>query len=382
MRFRKLLGTILKHGFFAVLLGMQVVSLYQDAISITNKMEWIIHILTDSLIISACVGEIGSLMVIDQFNILLTGKTPNFVDDVREESSSDFSVTYNGLFVMSFLHFAFMALYIIYAYTQNHIYKVILKVSLLAFVVFTVINVLSKFLKIKRLQPTTYFSKFSNPVFIPMIIFTIQLLVTRNSLVSFVFRNIYKPQNDTILILMLILVLCYFLAMAFCHFSNIYCLIGFAFVKKDIEKIENRIERMEEKNDKYEDDFRKTIEYVDETAEQSGIIKKIGLFFPFWFAHIKFYVLDRACAVLYLLSFVCFKTTKCLKGLLEPERMKINIVRFCCIFAVIELLALDIVLFICLESDAPCLKFFELFSTVIIIPVLLSWLSELKSKKA
>ncbi len=31
MRFRKLLGTILKHGFFAVLLGMQVVSLYQDA---------------------------------------------------------------------------------------------------------------------------------------------------------------------------------------------------------------------------------------------------------------------------------------------------------------------------------------------------------------
>lgn len=382
MRFRKLLGTILKYGFFAVLLSMQVVSLYQDAISITNKMEWIIHILTDSLIISACVGEIGSLMVIDQFNILLTGKTPNFVDDVREESSSDFSVTYNGLFVMSFFHFAFMALYIIYAYTQNHIYKVILKVSLLAFVVFTVINVLSKFLKMKRLQPTTYFSKFSNPVFIPMIIFTIQLLVTRNSLVSFVFRNIYKPQNDTILILTLILVLCYFLAIAFCHFSNIYCLIGFVFIKKDIEKIENKVKRLEEKDDKREEDFRKTIEHIDETAEQSGIIKRIGLSFSLWFAHVKFYVLDRVCAVLYLLSFVNFKITKCLKVLLEPEQIRINCIRFCCVFAVLELLVLDMVLFIFLDGDAPGLKFFELLSTVIIIPILLSWLSELKSKKS
>lgn len=38
------------------------------------------------------------------------------------------------------------------------------------------------------------------------------------------------------------------------------------------------------------------------------------------------------------------------------------------------------ILFIWLESDSLCLKFFELFSTVIIIPILLSWLAELKSK--
>jgi len=240
---------------------------------------------------------------------------------------------------------------------------------------------LSKFLNIKRLQPTTYFSKFSNPAFIPMIIFTIQLLVTRDSLVSFVFRNIYKPQNDTFLILTLVFVMCYSLAIAFCHFSNIYCLIGFVFVKKDIEKIENRVERLEEKTDKQDEDFRKAIKHIDETSEQSGIIKKIGLSFSLWFAHIKFYVLDRVCAVLYLLSFVNFKITKCLKDLLEPEQIRISCIRFCCIFAVLELLALDMALFIFLDSDAPSLKFFELFSTVIIIPILLSWLSELKSKK-
>lgn len=38
------------------------------------------------------------------------------------------------------------------------------------------------------------------------------------------------------------------------------------------------------------------------------------------------------------------------------------------------------ILFIYLKSDSPTLKFFELVSTVIIIPILLSWLTGLKSK--
>ena len=84
---------------------------------------------------------------------------------------------------------------------------------------------------------------------------------------------------------------------------------------------------------------------------------------------------------MYVLSFIRLEIIKHLNGLLEPERIKVNTIRFCGVTAVLELLALDMVLFIYLESNDPCLKFFELLSTVIIIPVLLSWLSELKSKK-
>ena len=88
----------------------------------------------------------------------------------------------------------------------------------------------------------------------------------------------------------------------------------------------------------------------------------------------------RRCAVLYLLSLFNLKITKLFNDLLEPVRIRINSIRFCLITAVLELLSLDFILFICLESDSPTLKFFELVSTVIIIPILLSWLTGLKSK--
>lgn len=58
---------------------------------------------------------------------------------------------------------------------------------------------------------------------------------------------------------------------------------------------------------------------------------------------------------------------------------KDNTIRFCLLIAMTELLVVDFLLFIYLENDSPCLKFFELMSTVFIIPILLSWLMELKS---
>ena len=44
---------------------------------------------------------------------------------------------------------------------------------------------------------------------------------------------------------------------------------------------------------------------------------------------------------------------------------------------VIELLLLDMVLFVYLGSEDSCARFFELFSTVVVIPILLSSLASL-----
>ena len=114
-----------------------------------------------------------------------------------------------------------------------------------------VAEILVLYLRAKNKCQDSIFSKLSNPAFLPMIICLIQFLVVRENLVGFVYRNICKPKNDISLILILIFVVCYFLAIAFCHFSNAYCLIGFWFARRDVNKIQRKNDFMQKKK-KYE----------------------------------------------------------------------------------------------------------------------------------
>lgn len=371
----------MKYGAFVVLLAMNIMSLHRGSTTVIDEMEYSVRIWTDALAISAIIGEIGSLMVLDQFNIMLTGKTLNFVDDIQQESSENVSVKYNGIIVGSLFFIGIMALYILNMYLQNKLLLITLNCFSIVFAILTVIYIMATYLKTKNVEPKSIFSKLSNPVFIPVIICMIQILVTRTNLVGLVFNNIYNPQNDIYLVLTIIIVLCYFIAVTFCHFSNIYCLIAFVFIKKDVGKIEKKFEYLREKEKNLEESLRGATQLVDDKVEQSGFIKSLGSVFFFLFTHIKMYIQGRIYAISYLLAFINLKTTKRLSTLLEPERIKINGIRFCCIMAVLELLSLNLLLSIYLEDDEPCLKFFELLSTVIIIPVLLSWVTELKSKK-
>ena len=152
-------------------------------------------------------------------------------------------------------------------------------------------------------------------------------------------------------------------------------------MRKDPNMIQKEIEHLQGEEKKREEDLRQATKYVDEQAEKVRFLKKIGLIVRFCFIHYKTYIQDRYYSAVYLLSFAKYKITKRFNGLLHPERIRINGIRFWWITAVWELLALDLLLFIYLDGDDPCLKFFELLSTVIIIPVLLSWLAELKAKK-
>lgn len=244
----------------------------------------------------------------------------------------------------------------------------------------TIVYIFAGYLKIKHMCPQSIFSKLSDPAILPAIISMIQILITRKNWVGYIYHSIYEPANDVLLTLGLIILLCYFLAVTFCYFSNIYCLIGFGFIKRDLGRIQRKIDRIQEKEEKQEALLRQTTKDIDEMGEQGNFIKKVGLIVPFLILHIKTYVQGRFCAASYLLSLLNFRIAKRFRGLLEPDRIKINGIRFCLITAVLELLSLDFILFIYLESNSPCLKFFELLSTVIIIPILLSWLAELKSK--
>lgn len=380
MERRNTLGTIAKYIPFIGMLVLYTMLLCKGITTIADEIDRNIHIWTNALVISAILGEIGSLLVIDRFNLLLTGKTPNIVDDIRDESSQDVAVMYNGMIGSTIILTAIIGFYILYTYTQNRLFLGISTIVATVFAICTAVYILAAYIKTKNEQ-SNFFSKLSNPVFLPVLICLIQLLVTRKKLVGFIYRNIYEPQGDIYLIVVLIIALCYLLAVAFCHYSNLYCLLGFVFLKKDPNIIQREIACLQEQDQKREEDLRQATKYVDEQAEKVRFIKKFILAGHFCFIHLKTYIQDRFYSAVYLLSFVKLKITKRFNGLLNRERIRINGIRFCWVTAVFELLALDLLLFIYLEGDDPCLKFFELLSTVIIIPVLLSWLAELKTKK-
>lgn len=379
MKSRNTFGAIVKYAPFIGMLIVYILPLWRG-VATAEGIDRNIHIWTNALCISAILGEIGSLLVIDRLNLLLTGKTPDIVNDILDESSQDVAVMYNGIIASTFMLTAIMGFYILYAYTQKRLFLAISTIVATILSIGTAIYILAAYVKIRSEQPNL-FSKLSNPVFLPVLICLIQLLVTRKKLVGFIYRNIYEPQSDIYLIAALVVVLCYFLTVAFCHYSNLYCLLGFVFLRKDPNMIQKEIEHLQGEEKKREEDLRQATKYVDEQAEKVRFLKKIGLIVRFCFIHYKTYIQDRYYSAVYLLSFAKYKITKRFNGLLHPERIRINGIRFCWITAVWELLALDLLLFIYLDGDDPCLKFFELLSTVIIIPVLLSWLAELKAKK-
>jgi len=381
MNYRKEIGALLKYLPLVLVLITFIAFLYQGAIMITDTMERNIDIATNSLRIVSIIGIIGSMMVLDQFNIMLMGKTSNFVEDFYEESGQDFAVKYSELFGDSiFIMIIFLA-YFLYAYTRNVLFLNISHIVAIVYATSAIIKILAMHIEIKTYQGHAVYNKLSNPITIPVLVFLMQLLVVQKNLVGVIWRNLYSPQNEVPFILSLIAVLCYLLFTAYSYFSNIYCLIGFAFVKRNIKKIQGKINLLLEERQKREMNLRNATKRIDEQTETVGLIKSYKLILEYCGAQIKNYIQERLCAILYLIKFAELEITKRLKVLLEPKQIKINSIRFLGMIAVLELLSLNLILFLYLETDSPCLKFFELLSTVIIIPVLLSWLSELKVKK-
>lgn len=381
MKLRKMIDALAKYVPFVSLLFIYTMSLYRDATTITDEMERGILVWTDVLMLSAIIGGICNLLVIDRFSRLVTGKIPNIVNDFVEQDSKEFSVSYNGLFVSAFLNTGLGILVILYLITEIRLFLICCTILVIIFVLGTVINVLAVYFQAKKEAKNPVLSKLLDPVILPMVVCMIQVLVTWRKTVGLVYQNLYAPQSTAFLILTLIVVLCYVLAMAFCHFSNIYCLIAFAFKRNDSKRIQAKINAVQEKNAKRKEALRQIAKYVDEKAEQVGFFKRCGLVFLFFYAHIKAYFQERYYAVSYLLSFGSLRLTTRLSGLLEAERIKNNGICFCEVTAVLELLLLDMLLFIYLGSKDPCSRFFELLSTVIIIPILLSSLANLKTNK-
>ena len=124
------------------------------------------------------------------------------------------------------------------------------------------------------------------------------------------------------------------------------------------------------------------LECIENELEESkfGFVGMCKQYVRISFLSVKLYCRQKWYSVLYLLRVAWMKVVSSLDNLIKPERIRISKIRFLEVTTVIELLLLDMVLFVYLGSEDSCARFFELFSTVVVIPILLSSLASLKER--
>lgn len=122
---RKMTGQHIIYLPFIVFLALAIYSLYLGVTTIDDDMERNVRVWKDALMISAILGEFGSLIVVNRFNLLLTGITPNLVRDLREKSGPELTTMYNSLFAYVVFMPILLALNILYIHTQLRLFLIL-----------------------------------------------------------------------------------------------------------------------------------------------------------------------------------------------------------------------------------------------------------------
>ena len=379
MHWKKDVGHLTPYLPFVSLLVLSVHSFYSGVTAIGDEMERSIRIWKDVLMINAVLEMLGGLIVANQINLLLTGTSLDPISDLFGSDSSEHAIMYNTIFSNFVIVNLLFLFNLLYSFTNVRIFSILISGFIFVWGISTIIYLIASCLRGGQLKSQSRTLGFVNLVIPSVIISMLQIFITQQRCVSFVYQSIYMPSNEWILALVLIITMIYFLAVAFCHFSNIYCFIGVRFIKLDSSIIRGKINDLQALEDQREISLRQMEEDLEKELEHARLLNKITLCIRFFAAHVKIYIQGRFYAVQYLLTILHYKITKHMGSMLNPDRLRINKIRFILITAMFELLTADFLLFIYLESDSPCLKFFELISTVFIIPILLSWLMEIKT---
>ncbi len=361
---------------------MTVLPLYMSMEVTSEEVEQTILILTSGLRLAVVVGIFENFLFIDIRGYREFGeKAPNVATDFVEKSSEKIAVSLNDICGVVLLTTLTVYLCIIYMHTKVRFFLACSMILSVCCLLSMIVIMLAFYFQSYYKGKSGTLPRLSNPELLTMLIELLLLAVTNESTVGAVYECLYDMKDTIQTILVIIVVLCYTLALAFCHFFNLYCLIAICFINQDGGKTQGRIDQVMQKNKKREDALRETTDYVDKKAEQVGLSGIFLLGFYYLYYQMRSYCLSRKYDIEYLFLLLKFKIIRLLGGLFEKDRLKINSIRFCEIMTVLELLLLDMFLFAYLGDSAICSRFFELLSTVIIIPILLSSLATLKSSK-
>lgn len=380
MKLNKVMGIFMKYFALVGMLGIYVFSLYRNIAACPDEAQQPVYLWRDALLISATLGLLGAMFALDKVSRLTTGNAQNMWDDIVRQDSKDVSVMFNGMIVAPLFMGVIILLTIAYLKTNHQLFAICATILGIIVTIFTVAKLLALYLRAREEKSFVRFSGFFDSIFLSPTICLLLLMITSRKTVGVIYWTLQEPENSVVLILSLIAVLVYVFAAVFCHFSNVYCIIAAAYTRKDPNRVQLKLDSLREKEEKRENSLRQAAEHLDKTVPQACICDKIALTCRFFRIHVVTYCQDWIYSLLYVLSFARLKVVQRLNKLLEKESVRINRLRFCEIAIVLELLVLDMLLFIYLGSNDPCSRFFDLLSTVIIIPILLSSLASLKRK--
>ena len=369
-------GSVFRYFPLICLMVIYSASLYRDITTDLGDKQ-VILVWKDALLLLTGAGLLGNLCALDKVGTLLTGKAHNLLDYVKESENED-AAAMNGLVACAVLATVLLVTVIVYGITG-------IRLFLICGTLFSVINTIALVAEmiavyLQSKQEKDLFAEMTNPIIIPMAInLLFAVLIINQSTVTWVYRNLHSPKSIN-LIVSLIVILIYFPTALFCHFCNIYYFIAVSYAKKKPEKIKMTINNLLVEKQRCEDTLRKEIENIDKLSAQSGSFKKISLIIQFFRCHLKAFWHIRISAIKYLRLYAKLSIANRFSSLLSADSIKVNIIRYFEIVVVAELVVLDMCLFLFLGSDNPSSRFFELLSTVIIIPILLSSITNLKKQ--
>ena len=379
MNSRTTMGIMLKYLPYVGFACMTAYFFYKKIIS-PNEDDSFVYVLRYGLLLLTEIALIGNLIVLDAITYSAIGKIQNFLNDIKDEDSKSFSESYNGLISLEFGSTCITILFILYVLTDMRLFLKICYIIMAIFAVTSIVGIITSYLESKSKDSSNIFSKMIELDFFPTIILIGLLMLTNNTTVRFVYENIYSPDNNASLIFSLLIVLCYIPAILFCYFLCIYNLLGLYFRNKDLAEIRFYLDYAKGKNYFLKKELKEATEYVDSQFEECDFKTECWLNVYYHYVHLKVYFLGKVNSAKYLTYVLYFNLAKKMSVILTYERTKTNIIRFVEIIVAVELLVLNMVLFIKLGGDNPCSRFFELISTVIIIPIILTSLGNLKKK--
>ena len=161
---------------------------------------------------------------------------------------------------------------------------------------------------------------------------------------------------------------------------NSYCILAIICMNKTTEKIDKRIQMVTEKRKKIDEDLRKRTTMVNLLASKQHFFANIIMGITYTGFNIKIYILSTVYDIQYTRYYLSRKMLVRLEQLSDNNtyhsfyRVMRNTIM------VILLFVADIYLYLNYTENAPVVHFYELLSTVIIIPIFLTKIIDKKER--
>ncbi len=364
----KTFARLLKILLVVIIVGSLYV-IYYNIVMHNGEKELHIKLISYFIIASACVGMICcAKVVLSIFDMIREHRLAeikdvekkfnfevpkNLITDVKNGTAADESGQHGEMIMIFVINIIFI---LCSRYGKSIVLLVVCFVCALLLVL-EIVNYCATFIKQINAAGIFHQEKVLGITALPVAWFEFQIFFIRENVVMYIYRGIFQSENLEIRIIVISLTLVEILMTLICHYIYIYSFVGLLAKDVIIEDMNKKLERLT----------------VCEFQDYSATNRRSGKY-HFTKAYIFFrtYLKGRIYAVRYLLLLVEKKAVKILAGLMDVEKFKKNIWRFCKVVMVSELIILDFILATNLNPSDPCSVFFNLISTLVIIPVAIS----------